>query len=156
MGLGVFTFEVPSWHSDTSYLVGLLLTSDRSFAGTSTWPYTTLTRDKTSIPQTGFEPAIPASERQQTHNLDCAATWTGTRCRHIECYCCAWSLPSTQTSICTTHSIHPSEEFEPAIPAGERPLTHFIPRGHRDWLLNYVIFLIIKYEIRITLTLNTH
>ena len=31
----------------------------------------------TSMPQAGFELAIPASERPQTHALDRAATWTG-------------------------------------------------------------------------------
>ena len=29
------------------------------------------------MPPAGFEPAIPASERQQTHALDRAATGTG-------------------------------------------------------------------------------
>ena len=33
---------------------------------------------QTSIPPEGFEPAIPASERQQTHALDRAATGLGT------------------------------------------------------------------------------
>jgi hypothetical protein len=37
----------------------------------------TLTRDKTSMPPAGFEPAIPASGRRQTHTLDCAATGIG-------------------------------------------------------------------------------
>jgi hypothetical protein len=30
-----------------------------------------------SMPPPGFEPAIPASERPQTHALDCAATGIG-------------------------------------------------------------------------------
>jgi len=34
---------------------------------------------ETSMPQVGFEPAIPASERPQTHALDCAATGIGSR-----------------------------------------------------------------------------
>ena len=29
------------------------------------------------MPPTGFEPAIPANKRPQTHALDRAATWTG-------------------------------------------------------------------------------
>jgi len=29
------------------------------------------------MPSVGFEPAIPASERPQTHSLDRAITWTG-------------------------------------------------------------------------------
>ena len=32
---------------------------------------------KTSMPPTGFEPTIPASERPQTRALDIAATWIG-------------------------------------------------------------------------------
>jgi hypothetical protein len=34
---------------------------------------------ETSLPTVGFEPAIPASERSQTHALDGAATGTGCR-----------------------------------------------------------------------------
>jgi hypothetical protein len=34
---------------------------------------------ETSMPQAGFEPAIPASERPQTHALDRAATGIGTQ-----------------------------------------------------------------------------
>jgi hypothetical protein len=32
---------------------------------------------QTSMPSVGFEPAIPASERPQTHSLDRAITWSG-------------------------------------------------------------------------------
>jgi len=56
MGLGVLTFEVPRSHSDILHLVGLLLTSDRSFAGTSTWRYTTLTRDRLPFPRQDSKP----------------------------------------------------------------------------------------------------
>jgi hypothetical protein len=41
--------------------------------------HTTLKRDKTSMQPAGFEPAIPASERPQTHAIDRAATRTGSR-----------------------------------------------------------------------------
>jgi len=34
-------------------------------------------RKQTSMPATGFEPIIPASERSQTHALDRAVTGTG-------------------------------------------------------------------------------
>jgi hypothetical protein len=43
-------------------------------------PYTTKTT-QTSIAPAGFEPAIPASERPQTHALDRAATGIGYRTR---------------------------------------------------------------------------
>lgn len=44
-------------------LVRPLWMSDRPVAGTSTSQQTTLTRDKTSMPPAGFEPAVPATER---------------------------------------------------------------------------------------------
>jgi hypothetical protein len=41
-------------------------------------------KTETSIPQAGFEPIIPASERPQTHALDRATTGIGhTRCLSI-------------------------------------------------------------------------
>jgi len=46
-----------------------LWTSDRPVAETCTWQHKTLTRDKTSMLPTEFEPAIPARQRPQTHAL---------------------------------------------------------------------------------------
>ena len=40
-------------------------------------PYLTALKRKTSVPPVGFEPAIPGSERSQTHVLDRAATGIG-------------------------------------------------------------------------------
>jgi hypothetical protein len=59
---------------DTPHSIRLLWTSDQPGAETSN-----LTAHKTHtrqayMPLAGFEPAIPANERQQTHALDCAAT----------------------------------------------------------------------------------
>jgi hypothetical protein len=54
--------------SDTAHSVGLLWTSDRSVAATSTWQQTK------RMPSAGFERAIPANERTQSHTLDWAAT----------------------------------------------------------------------------------
>jgi len=51
--------------------------SDQLDAETSTWQHTTLTTDRYTIPQTGFEPAIPKSEPPQAHTLDSAATGIG-------------------------------------------------------------------------------
>jgi hypothetical protein len=62
---------------NTRHSVGLLWTSDKPDAMTSTWQHTTLRRDTTSMPAAGFEPAIPASERPQTHAFDRAATGIG-------------------------------------------------------------------------------
>ena len=54
-------------HTHThTHSVRLLWTRDRSVAETAIWQHTIFTI-KTSMPPAGFEPAIPASERPQTH-----------------------------------------------------------------------------------------
>ena len=58
-------------HSDAPQSIGLLWTSDRLVAETSTWQHTTLT------PQAGFEPTIPASERPRNYALDLTVTGIG-------------------------------------------------------------------------------
>jgi len=82
-----------SW-SQTQHSVELLWTNNQSYAETSTWQHTTLTRDRCSPPPprppgisnppppqkekcpppprapVEFEPAIPASERPQTYALN--------------------------------------------------------------------------------------
>ena len=61
----------------TPHSEGLFWTSDQTDAEASTWQQTILTRDRHSMPPAGFEPAIPTSERQQTHVLDHAASGIG-------------------------------------------------------------------------------
>ena len=56
---------------------GILWTSDQLVAETSTSQHTTLTTDKHPCHPVGFEPAILAGERPQTHALDRRATGTG-------------------------------------------------------------------------------
>jgi hypothetical protein len=63
-------------HLDTPHWVELLWTSDQPDAETSTSTHNTHKR-QTSMPLTGFEPIIPASERPKTHASDCAATGIG-------------------------------------------------------------------------------
>jgi len=46
VGQGLLIIEVSRSHSDTPHSVELLLTSDHYVAETSTWQYTTLTRDR--------------------------------------------------------------------------------------------------------------
>jgi hypothetical protein len=46
VGLGLLSFEVSKSHSDTPHSVGLLWTSNRLVAETSTWQHTTLIIDK--------------------------------------------------------------------------------------------------------------
>ena len=58
-------------------VVGLHWSSDQPNAETSAWQYARLARDKTSMPPTGFEHAIPGGERPQTHALDRAGTMIG-------------------------------------------------------------------------------
>jgi len=77
LGQGLLIVE-DSWsHSDAPHLVGLLWTSDQPDTETSTWQHTTLTRDRHPHPPVGFEPTIAASERSQTHTLDCTTTGIG-------------------------------------------------------------------------------
>jgi len=59
-------------NQDTPHSVWLLWTSDQPDAETSTWEHTALTRDIHDL--AGFEPAIAASERPQTHAFHRAAT----------------------------------------------------------------------------------
>ena len=66
VGQGLPIVEDSRLHSDTSQSVGLLWSSDQPVAEVSTLQHTTFARDKHLWPPTGFEPAIPASERPQT------------------------------------------------------------------------------------------
>jgi hypothetical protein len=77
VGLGLLIGEVSRSQSDTPQSVGLLWTSDRPV--TEPLPDNTDNTHKreTSMPAAGFEHAIPASERPQTHSLDRAATGIG-------------------------------------------------------------------------------
>jgi hypothetical protein len=59
---------------DIPHSIVLLWTRDWSTTVTCTWHHTTYTRDKTSTPSAGFEPAIPANKLPQTYALDRAAT----------------------------------------------------------------------------------
>jgi len=64
-------------HNDAPRSVGLLWTSDKLVAETSTWQHTTLTTNNHPYPRVGFEPTISGDERPQTYALDRAATGTG-------------------------------------------------------------------------------
>jgi len=64
--LGLFNFEVPRSHSETTHLVGHLWTTDQPVAEASTRQYTTLVTDReTAMLPAGFEPASSASRRPQ-------------------------------------------------------------------------------------------
>jgi len=67
---GNFLIEALRLHTDSPRLIGLLWTSDQPYSETSTWKHTALA---ISMSATGFEPAIPASERWQNHVVDRAA-----------------------------------------------------------------------------------
>jgi hypothetical protein len=61
-------------YSDTPHSVGLLWTSDRPVAETSTWQNTILTRDRHPCPRWDSK---TASELPQNHALDRTVTWIG-------------------------------------------------------------------------------
>jgi len=78
VGLDFLIVEVsrspPVRHSS----VGVLWTGNLPVAETSTWQHTKNSQEtQTSMPPAGFGPAIPESERPQTHVLDRAATGIG-------------------------------------------------------------------------------
>jgi hypothetical protein len=60
-----------------SHLVELLWTTDQPVTEKSTLTTHNTHKRQTSIPPAGFEPAIPASERSQTHAIDRAASGIG-------------------------------------------------------------------------------
>jgi len=68
---------VEASRSHTPQTVGLLWTSDQTDAETSTWQYTTLTRDSHLCPQQDSNPPVLAVERPQTHAFDREATGIG-------------------------------------------------------------------------------
>jgi hypothetical protein len=65
--------EVSKSHSDTPHTVGLFWTSDQPVAETYLTKHNTQKRQATML-LAGLEPAIPSSQRQQTHVLDLAVT----------------------------------------------------------------------------------
>jgi len=82
LGQGLLIVEVSKSHTHThtrarALSAGLLRTSDRPVAETSTWQSKTLTKDRYQCPRRDSNP------RPQTHSLDCTAT--GIRC--IPFYC---------------------------------------------------------------------
>jgi hypothetical protein len=121
MGQGLFIIE-DSWsQSDTPQSVGLLWTSDQSDAEASTWQHTTIMRP-TSMPPTGFEPTIPASEPPQTHALERSATGTG----------CVWSRSPINEGPYARVALlrHGREETE--ITGGSRQLRYCGTEGKRQ------------------------
>ena len=79
MSQGLLIIGASLSHPDkpTPHSVGLLWTSDQPDAQTSTCTTHNTHNRQTSMPLVGFEPAIPARERPQTHALDDAANGIG-------------------------------------------------------------------------------
>jgi hypothetical protein len=73
MGQVLLIIEASQSHSDTPYSVGLHWTSDQPDAETTHNTH----KKQTSMPPTGFETTIPASERPQNHALDRTASRIG-------------------------------------------------------------------------------
>ena len=80
-------------HTSTHHTTGLLWTSDRPCAETCSWQHTTITHIHAS--GGGFEPAIPTSERPQTHVLDRVATGSG----EVKKYWCQMTHFETRSFI---------------------------------------------------------
>jgi len=59
-GQGLLMVKGSRSHPDTAQSVGLLWTSDRPVAETSTWQHTTLTTDRHPCSRAGFHLAIPS------------------------------------------------------------------------------------------------
>jgi hypothetical protein len=76
VGLFIHTVEFTKSHPDTPHSIGLLWESDQLVAVLYLAKHSTL-KSQTSMRPAGFEPAIPAIERPQTHALDHAASGTG-------------------------------------------------------------------------------
>jgi hypothetical protein len=76
-GLGLLIIEASRSHSDTPHSIGFLWTSDQPGAKTCYLTIHNTQKRQTSMPPAGFEPAIPASERLQTHALDRVVTGIG-------------------------------------------------------------------------------
>ena len=75
VGQGLLIIETSQSHSDTSYSVGLLWTIDQPDPVTCTCTSHNSHKRQTSIPTAGFELAIVASERPQTHALEGTVTF---------------------------------------------------------------------------------
>jgi hypothetical protein len=73
---GLLIMEASLSHSDTSQLIGLLCRIDHPKADLYLTAHNTH-KKQISMPPMGFELAIPASTRPQTHASDCAATGIG-------------------------------------------------------------------------------
>jgi len=72
VGLGVLS-EVPRSHTETPHSVGLLWTSDEPI-GRPIHDSAQHSQETESVPPAGFEPAIPESERPQSHASERATT----------------------------------------------------------------------------------
>jgi hypothetical protein len=73
-----FPLRASRSRSDTPHSVGLIWASDQPDAETSSWQNTTLTGDRHPSPQRDSNPQFQqASNWQQSHALDCAATGIG-------------------------------------------------------------------------------
>jgi hypothetical protein len=63
VGHGILIIDASWWHSNISHSVGLLWTSDRPIAKTSTWKHTALTRERHPCPLRDSNP--------QSHKASC-------------------------------------------------------------------------------------
>jgi hypothetical protein len=81
VGQGLLVVDASLSHSDTPQSVGFLWTRDQPDAERPL-PDNTRHKGQPYMPAAGFELAIPASERLQTHALDRAASEIGAKQNH--------------------------------------------------------------------------
>jgi hypothetical protein len=74
VGQGLLIIEASRSHSDTPHSVGLVRTSDRPDAETSTWQYTTLTRDRHPCPA-GIQTRNPSKRAAADPRLSPRGHW---------------------------------------------------------------------------------
>jgi len=91
VGHGFLIIRASRSHSDTLHTERILRTNDQPDTETSAWQHTTLTTDRqTDMPPVELGPAVPATERPQTHALDRAATGISYEIK-------AWGITQTTT-----------------------------------------------------------
>jgi len=79
VGQSLLIIQSSRSYSDAPHSVEVLRTCDQPDTETSTCPTHSTHNRQTNMPSAKFEPAIPASDRPQSHTIDRAVTVTGSK-----------------------------------------------------------------------------
>ena len=90
-----------------------------------------------STPPAGFEPAIPASERPQTHALDCADTGIGENYRLVYLKYSVFIKTVRDVTMCADERQRPTQPTDPSSPGRERVIALSDPPT--QWLNWYLL-----------------